>query len=148
MMNLLEINKRIKQRPPFQMIERVIELEPNVSAVGIKNVSVNEPYFVGHFPDAPIMPGVLIIECAAQLCSLAISPEDAANDADKLYVLLKVRDFKFLKPVIPGDTLTISVNCTMASAAAYEFSAVISVGDTVKAKGSMLFTSMDKNAIY
>lgn len=148
MMNLLEINKRIKQRPPFQMIERVIELEPNVSAVGIKNVSVNEPYFVGHFPDAPIMPGVLIIECAAQLCSLAISPEDAANDADKLYVLLKVRDFKFLKPVIPGDTLTISVNCTMASTAAYEFSAVISVGDTVKAKGSMLFTSMDKNAIY
>ena len=148
MMNLLEINKRIKQRPPFQMIERVIELEPNVSAVGIKNVSVNEPYFVGHFPDAPIMPGVLIIECAAQLCSLAISPEDAANDENKLYVLLKVRDFKFLKPVIPGDTLTISVNCTMASAAAYEFSAVISVGDTVKAKGSMLFTSMDKNAIY
>ncbi|MBD5099476.1 MAG: 3-hydroxyacyl-ACP dehydratase FabZ [Clostridiales bacterium] len=148
MMNLLEINKRIKQRPPFQMIERVIELEPNVSAVGIKNVSVNEPYFVGHFPDAPIMPGVLIIECAAQLCSLVISPENAANDENKLYVLLKVRDFKFLKPVIPGDTLTISVNCTMASASAYEFSAVISVGDTVKAKGSMLFTSMDKNAIY
>lgn len=148
MMNLLEINKRIKQRPPFQMIERVIELEPNVSAVGIKNVSVNEPYFVGHFPEVPIMPGVLIIECAAQLCSLVISPENAADDENKLYVLLKVRDFKFLKPVIPGDTLTISVNCTMACAAAYEFSAVISVGDTVKAKGSMLFTSMDKNAIY
>lgn len=172
MMNLLEINKRIKQRPPFQMIERVTELEPNVSAVGIKNVSINEPYFVGHFPEVPIMPGVLIIECAAQLCSLVIAPvalsgaasvpppsgataqssvfapENAANDADKLYVLLKVRDFKFLKPVIPGDTLTISVNCTMASAAAYEFSAVISVGDTVKAKGSMLFTSMDKNNIY
>lgn len=148
MMNLLEINKRIKQRPPFQMIERVIELEPNVSAVGIKNVSVNEPYFAGHFPDAPIMPGVLIIECAAQLCSLVIAPENAANDENKLYVLLKVRDFKFLKPVIPGDTLTISVNCTMASAAAYEFSAVISVGDTVKAKGSMLFTSMDKDAVY
>lgn len=148
MMNLLEINKRIKQRPPFQMIERVTELEPNVSAVGIKNVSVNEPYFVGHFPEAPIMPGVLIIECAAQLCSLVISPEDAADNPNKLYVLLKVRDFKFLKPVIPGDTLTIKVNCTMASAAAYEFSAVISVGDVVKAKGSMLFTSMDKDAVY
>lgn len=148
MMNLLEINQRIKQRPPFQMIERVTELEPNVSAIGIKNVSVNEPYFVGHFPEAPIMPGVLIIECAAQLCSLVIAPENASNDENKLYVLLKVRDFKFLKPVIPGDTLTIKVNCTMASAAAYEFSAVISVGDTVKAKGSMLFTSMDKDAIY
>lgn len=148
MMNLMEINARIKQRPPFQMIERVLELEPNVSAKGIKNVSVNEPYFMGHFPDAPIMPGVLIIESAAQLCSLVIAPEDAAADESKLYVLLKVKDFKFLKPVIPGDTLTIEVNCTMASAAAYEFSAVITVDGKVKAKGSMLFTSMDKSAVY
>lgn len=147
MMNLLEINSRLKQRPPFQMIERVLELEPNTSAKGIKNVSVNEPYFMGHFPDAPIMPGVLIIECAAQLCSLVIAPEEGAQ-SDKLYVLLKVKDFKFLKPVIPGDTLTIEVTCTMASTAAYEFSAVISVEGTVKAKGSMLFTSMDKNAVY
>lgn len=146
MMNLMEINSRIKQRPPFQMIERVTELEPNVSAKGIKNVSVNEPYFMGHFPDAPIMPGVLVIECAAQLCSLVIAPEK--SEEDKLYVLLKVKDFKFLKPVIPGDTLTIEVNCTLASAAAYEFSAVISVDGKVKAKGSMLFTTMDKSAVY
>lgn len=147
MMNLLEINKRIKQRPPFQMIERVLELEPNKSAKGIKNVSVNEPYFMGHFPETPIMPGVLLIESAAQLCSLVIAPDDAAAD-EKLYVLLKVKDFKFLKPVIPGDTLTISVECTMSSAAAYEFSAVISVDGKVKAKGSMLFTSIDKSAVY
>lgn len=148
MMNLLEINKRIKQRPPFQMIERVTELEPNKSAVGIKNVSVNEPYFMGHFPDAPIMPGVLIIEAAAQLCSLVIAPESAALDENKLYVLLKVKDFKFLKPVIPGDTLQIAVNCVMASAAAYEFEAKISVDGVCKAKGNMLFTSMDKSAVY
>ena len=147
MMNLLEINKRIKQRPPFQMIERVLELEPNVSAVGIKNVSVNEPYFTGHFPETPIMPGVLLIESAAQLCSLVIAPDDAASD-EKLYVLLKVKDFKFLKPVIPGDTLTISVKCTMSGAGAYEFSAAISVDGTVKAKGSMLFTAIDKSAVY
>ena len=60
MMNLLEINKRLKQRPPFQMIERVTEWEENKSATGIKCVSVNEPHFMGHFPDAPIMPGVLL----------------------------------------------------------------------------------------
>lgn len=147
MMNLLEINKRIKQRPPFQMIERVLELEPNKRAVGIKNVSVNEPYFMGHFPETPIMPGVLLIESAAQLCSLVIAPDDAAAD-EKLYVLLKVKEFKFLKPVIPGDTLTISVECTMSSAAAYEFATVISVDGKVKAKGSMLFTSIDKSAVY
>lgn len=148
MMNLLEINKRIKQRPPFQMIERVLELEPNVSAKGIKNVSVNEPYFVGHFPDTPIMPGVLIIESAAQLCSLVIAPDNAASDEEKLYVLLKVKDFKFLKPVIPGDTLTIDVKVTLASSGLYEFSAVISVDGVTKAKGSMLFTAMDKSAVY
>ena len=119
MMNLLEINSCIKQRPPFQMIERVTELEPGVSAKGIKCVSVNEPYFMGHFPDAPIMPGVLMIESAAQLCSLVIAPEGAAEDENKLYVLLKVKDFKFLKPVIPGDRLEIEVKVTMASAAAY-----------------------------
>ena len=148
MMNLLEINQRIKQRPPFQMIERVLELEPNVSARGIKNVSVNEPYFVGHFPDAPIMPGVLVIESAAQLCSLVIAPDDAANDDNKLYVLLKVKDFKFLKPVIPGDTLTIDVKVVLASSGLYEFSAVISVDGVTKAKGNMLFTTMDKSAVY
>ena len=148
MMDLLEINKRIKQRPPFQMIERVTELEPNVRAVGIKNVSVNEPYFVGHFPEAPIMPGVLIIESAAQLCSLVIAPENASEDEDKLYVLLKVKEFKFLKPVIPGDTLNIEVTCTMSGGGAYEFSAVIRVDGTVKAKGSMLFTSMDRGSVY
>ena len=130
------------------MIERVLELEPNISARGVKNVSVNEPYFIGHFPEAPIMPGVLLIESAAQLCSLVIAPDDAADNEDRLYVLLKVKDFKFLKPVIPGDTLTIDVKCTMSGAGAYEFSAVISVDGTIKAKGSMLFTSMDKSAVY
>lgn len=148
MMNLLEINERIKQRPPFQMIERVTELVPNESAKGIKCVSVNEPYFMGHFPGAPIMPGVLLIESAAQLCSLVIAPEGAAQDDNKMYVLLKVKDFKFLRPVIPGDRLEIEVKAVMISAAAVEFSAVISCDGTVKAKGSMLFTAMDKNAIY
>ena len=148
MMNLMEINQRIKQRPPFQMIERVLELEPNVSAKGIKNVSVNEPYFMGHFPDVPIMPGVLIIECAAQLCSLVISPENAADDENRLYVLLKVKDFKFLKPVIPGDTLIIDVKNVMAAGGAYEFSAKITADGVVKAKGNMLFTAIDKSAVY
>ena len=144
MMNLLEINQRIKQRPPFQMIERVTELVPNESAKGIKCVSVNEPYFT----EAPIMPGVLLIESAAQLCSLVIAPDAAASDENKLYVLLKVKDFKFVRPVIPGDRLEISVKVTMAAAGAYEFSAVISADGVVKAKGSMLFTSMDKSAVY
>ena len=94
------------------------------------------------------MPGVLLIESAAQLCSLVIAPDGAASDENKLYVLLKVKDFKFVRPVIPGDRLEISVKVTMAAAGAYEFSAVISADGVVKAKGSMLFTSMDKSAVY
>ena len=99
-MNLTEINKRIKQRPPFQMIEKVLELEPDQRAVGIKNVSVNEPYFAGHFPDFPIMPGVLVTEACAQLCSLVIDPEKS-NDPNVIFVLLKIKDFMFVKPVVP-----------------------------------------------
>ena len=103
---------------------------------------------MGHFPETPIMPGVLLIESAAQLCSLVIAPDAAASDENKLYVLLKVKDFKFVRPVIPGDRLEILVKVTMAAAGAYEFSAVISADGVVKAKGSMLFTSMDKSAVY
>ena len=102
-MNLLEINRRIRQRPPFQMIERVTALEPGKSADGVKCVSVNEPYFQGHMPGLPIMPGVLLIESAAQLCSLVI--EEDGGDG-KVYVLLKVKDFKrLLQPVIDGNEI-------------------------------------------
>ena len=87
MMNINEVQKRIKQRPPFQMIEKVLEVEDGEYAKGIKCVSVNEPYFAGHFPDAPIMPGVLVIEACAQLCSITM--ESQGTEGDKIYVLLK-----------------------------------------------------------
>jgi len=105
MMNINEVQKRIKQRPPFQMIEKVLEVEDGEYAKGIKCVSVNEPYFAGHFPDAPIMPGVLVIEACAQLCSITM--ESQGTEDDKIYVLLKCEEFKFLRPVIPGDCLEI-----------------------------------------
>lgn len=146
MMNINDINKRIKQRPPFQMIERVIELEPNVSARGIKSVSVNEPFFMGHFPDAPIMPGVLIVEACAQLCSLVM--EDDGTDPDKIYVLLKVDNFKFIKPVIPGYQLDITVTKTRSAGPLTSFDAVVKVEDKIYSKGSMTFTMVEKSAIY
>ena len=146
MMKINEINKRIKQRPPFQMIERVLELIPGESAHGTKNVSVNEPYFVGHFPESPIMPGVLIIESCAQLCSLVV---EGAADENTLYVLLKVDNFKFLKPVIPGDTLDITVTKTnKGNGPLLTFEAVVRVEGEVRAKGGMSFTAVAKDSIY
>ncbi|MCH5162288.1 MAG: 3-hydroxyacyl-ACP dehydratase FabZ [Clostridiales bacterium] len=146
MMNIDEVNKRIRQRPPFQMIERVIEFTAGESARGIKNVSINEPYFIGHFPDAPIMPGVLIVESCAQLCSIVMSGD--AVEEGKLYVLLKVDGFKFVKPVIPGDTLDITVNKTRAGGTIVSFDATVTVGGTICAKGSMTFTAIDRDSVY
>ncbi len=146
-MNINDINKKIKQRPPFQMIEKVLELEPNVSATGLKNVSVNEPYFMGHFPGNPIMPGVLIIESCAQLCSLVIDANEGPKE-DEIMVLLKVDNFKFIKPVIPGDTLIITVNKSKVMGPLTTFDAIVKVDDVVYSKGSMTFTAVKKENIY
>ena len=132
MMNINEVQKRIKQRPPFQMIEKVLEVEDGEYAKGIKCVSVNEPYFAGHFPDAPIMPGVLVIEACAQLCSITM--ESQGTEDDKIYVLLKCEEFKFLRPVIPGDCLEIEVRKESGGAGLVKFNAKVTVDGKVKAK--------------
>ena len=145
-MNLLEINRRIRQRPPFQMIERITELEPGKSATGIKCVSVNEPYFQGHMPGLPIMPGVLLIESAAQLCSLVIEAD--GSDEGKVYVLLKVRDFKFIKPIIPGDRLELRAELLRGGAGLYQFAVTVSCDGGIRAKGELMFTAVEQGAIY
>ena len=146
MMNINEVQKRIKQRPPFQMIEKVLEVEDGEYAKGIKCVSVNEPYFAGHFPDAPIMPGVLVIEACAQLCSITM--ESQGTEDDKIYVLLKCEEFKFLRPVIPGDCLEFEVRKESGGAGLVKFNAKVTVDGKVKAKGILAFTSMNKEDIY
>ena len=146
MMNINEVQKRIKQRPPFQMIEKIVEIRNGEYAKGIKNVSINEPYFMGHFPDTPIMPGVLLIEAAAQLCSVTIEAEGTEDSL--IYVLLKVDGFKFVKPVIPGDTCEIEVTKTGGGAGLVKFDVKITVDGGLRAKGSLAFTSMPKDAVY
>ena len=133
MMNINEVQKRIKQRPPFQMIEKVEEVRAG-------------EYARGHLPDAPIMPGVLVIEAAAQLCSITIESE--GTEDDKIYVLLKCEEFKFLKPVLPGDTLVIEVTKESGGAGLIKFNAKVMVDGKVKAKGILAFTAMNKEDIY
>jgi 3-hydroxyacyl-[acyl-carrier-protein] dehydratase len=103
-MDILEIKKRLKHRYPFLMIDRVLELEEGKRCVALKNVSVNEPFFQGHFPENPILPGVLIIEAMAQTGGIAgYSLYKDANE--EITFLAGVDKVKFKKPVGPGDQL-------------------------------------------
>lgn len=145
MMTILEVNEKLKQRPPFQFVDRVLEIEPGEYAKGIKNVSINEPYFGGHFPDVPVMPGVLVVECCAQLCAICIKSSD---EDGQLNVLLKIDNFRFNKAVIPGDTLEITVKKTRSGGILIAFDATVCIGKTVFAKGSLTFAKADKKYVF
>lgn len=105
-----DIQKIIPHRYPFQLVDRIIEVEPGKRAVGIKNVTVNEPFFQGHFPENPIMPGVLIVEALAQTACVAALMEE--SNKGKLGVFAAIDSMKFKKLVTPGDTLRLEAEFT------------------------------------
>ncbi|MFN8704667.1 MAG: 3-hydroxyacyl-ACP dehydratase FabZ [Rhodospirillales bacterium] len=107
--DLLRIMEMIPHRYPFLMIDRVIDVVRDVSAVGIKNVTVNEPHFQGHFPSRPIMPGVLIVEAMAQTAGVLVVHTLGPESEGKLVYFMTIDDARFRKPVTPGDTLHIHV---------------------------------------
>jgi 3-hydroxyacyl-[acyl-carrier-protein] dehydratase len=108
-LDILRIQEMIPHRYPFLMIDRVVEIVPNVSAVGIKNVSINEPHFVGHFPQRPVMPGVLIIEAMAQTAAVLVVQTIGREAEGKLVYFMSVDSARFRRPVVPGDTLRVHV---------------------------------------
>jgi 3-hydroxyacyl-[acyl-carrier-protein] dehydratase len=105
------IQKILPHRPPFLLVDRVVALEPGVRLVGWKSVTMNEPFFVGHFPGKPVMPGVLILEALAQACALlAVRSMGADEDMDdKITFLMSIDGAKFRRPVVPGDRLELHV---------------------------------------
>ncbi len=107
MMDVTEIRKLIPHRYPFLLVDRIVELEPNRRIVGIKNVTINDSFFQGHFPDKPIMPGVLICEAMAQ--AGAVLARCSNQDSDKVFVLTGLDGVRFKQPVEPGDQLRIEV---------------------------------------
>ena len=107
--NIEEIIKMIPHRYPFLLIDRVQDVVPETSATGIKNVTINEPFFPGHFPDKPIMPGVLIIESMAQTAAVLVVSGLGTETEGKLVYFMSVESARFRKPVIPGDRLEIKV---------------------------------------
>jgi len=108
----LDINRimeMIPHRYPFLMIDKVIDLVPDLSAVGIKNVTINEPFFQGHFPSSPVMPGVLVIEAMAQTAAALVIETIGKGAEGRLVYFMSVESARFRKPIGPGDTLHIHV---------------------------------------
>jgi 3-hydroxyacyl-[acyl-carrier-protein] dehydratase len=99
------ILKCLPHRYPFLMIDKIIDIDGDDSAVGIKNITVNEPFFQGHFPENPVFPGVLIIEGMAQTAGATVIAHDALNDGKKIVLLITIDKAKFRKPARPGDRL-------------------------------------------
>ncbi|SMF70571.1 3-hydroxyacyl-[acyl-carrier-protein] dehydratase [Tistlia consotensis] len=108
--DILGIMRMIPHRYPFLMIDRVVEIELDVRAVGIKNVSINEPHFQGHFPRQPVMPGVLIVESMAQTAAVLVVETLEGAAAGKLVYFMSVDEARFRKPIFPGDQVRVEVS--------------------------------------
>lgn len=144
-LNSEEISKKLLQKSPFQFVDKAIDYIPGKSCTCIKAVSINEPYFLGHFPGMPIMPGVLIIESAAQTCSLVMYKQDTLA----VPVLAETEDFKFLKPIVPGDVMVIESKLTdRGNNYLYMFDVQVKVNNTICAKGRLTFTYTSEENIY
>lgn len=137
MLDAQQIQSIIPHRPPFLLIDRIIELETGVRAVGIKNVTMNEPYFAGHFPQYPVMPGVLIIEALAQVGSVAIL--DMEENKGKIGFFAGIDRARFRGKVVPGDTLRLEVNIVRMKGSIGKGSAVASVDGQTVAEAELMF---------
>jgi len=136
-MNIIDIMKKLPHRYPFLLVDRIIDFQPNVSITGIKNVTINEPYFQGHFPGQPIMPGVLMVEAMAQVAGmLAFSSGVEANSV----FFMSIEKAKFRKPVVPGDQLKIEIKVLQQRGNVWKFSGTAKVDDKVASEAD--FTAM------
>ncbi len=145
-MNIDDIKKILPHRYPFLMIDRVLEVERNKMIKAVKNVTVNEPFFQGHFPAKPIMPGVLIIEAFAQASALLSAEQAFASGRltdDSLFYLVGVDKARFRKPVTPGDQLVIQVKFVTVRRNIWKYEAEAHVDNQLVAAAELLTTSAE-----
>ena len=138
--DIVRIMEMIPHRYPFLMIDRMVEVIPDVSAVSIKNVSINEPFFQGHFPRHPVMPGVLIIEAMAQTSAVLVTQTMGEKSEGKMVYFMSVEQARFRKPVTPGDSLLIMITKFQNRGAVWKFKGEAHVGETLMAEAT--FTAM------
>jgi len=140
-----QIIKLIPHRYPFLMIDRVRDIHPGESAIGIKNVTINEQFFLGHFPGKPVMPGVLMIEAMAQTAAVVVALTMADEAEDKIVYFMTVDNARFRKPVTPGDTLELLVKKKRRRGNVWKFDGTADVGGTVVAEATFTAMIADKN---
>lgn len=141
--DIARIMHAIPHRYPFLMIDRIVNMVRNVSAIGVKNVSVNENFFQGHFPSRPVMPGVLIIEAMAQTSAVLVVETLGGDAAGKLVYFMTVEGAKFRRPVGPGDQLRIHVTKLRQRGNVWKFSAVARVDGVSVAEATYAAMIMD-----
>ncbi len=131
-----QIREMIPHRYPFLLVDKIIELESGQSAVGLKNVTVNEPQFMGHFPAMPVMPGVLIIEAMAQTAAIVVVETLEEKTAGNLVYFMTIDSARFRKPVVPGDTMHIHVEKIHSRKTVWKFKGEARVGDQLCAEAT------------
>jgi len=135
-LNIFQIQELLSHRIPFLLVDKVTEIEPGKRAVGVKGVTINEWFFQGHFPEVPILPGVLILECMAQVGGIAIL--SAPENQNMAGYLVGVEKARFRQPVIPGDQLLIHAEVTSMRANIYFVSAQAFVGEKLIAEAQLM----------
>lgn len=138
--DILDILAMIPHRYPLLLVDKVIDMVPGESATGIKNVTMNEPHFQGHFPGKPIMPGVMIVEAMAQTSAVLVVHTLGDEGRDKLVYFMSIDNAKFRKLVVPGDRMYIYLVKERQRGSVWKFSAVAKVDDEVVAEAT--FTAM------
>ena len=131
-----EIAALIPHRYPFLLVDKVVELDRGETAVGIKNVTINEPFFEGHFPGNPVMPGVLIIEALAQTAGVVAMDAELEEGQSSLIYFMTIQDARFRQPVVPGDQLRLHVIKERARRNVWRFCGEAKVGDQVVAEAT------------
>ncbi len=144
--DIARIMQAIPHRYPFLMVDRVVDLVINQSAIGIKNVSVNESFFQGHFPNHPVMPGVLIIEAMAQTAAILVVETLGPDAAGRVVYFMSVEGAKFRRPVIPGDQLRIHCTKERNRGSVWKFSAVARVDGVSVAEATYAAMIMERAA--
>jgi 3-hydroxyacyl-[acyl-carrier-protein] dehydratase len=138
MMDIHKILTQLPHRYPILLVDRVLEIDKGKSIKAIKNVTINEPYFTGHFPHRPVMPGVLMLEALAQAAALlAFDALDMTPDANTVYYFAGIDGARFKRPVEPGDQLTLYVTMGRMRAGIFKFQAKAMVGDELAVEAEL-----------